>query len=55
MFQNALKKVFGDRNQRLLKNLSKMVNQINAFEPGLQALSDQALAARTDELLATEE
>ena len=47
MFQKALKKVFGDRNQRLLNKLSKTVNEINALEAGLQTLSDQELSART--------
>jgi preprotein translocase subunit SecA len=49
MLQNALKKVFGDRNQRLLKKLGSTVGQINAMETGLQALSDEELAAKTVE------
>lgn len=52
MFQNALKKVFGDRNQRLLKKLDKAVSQINALEHGLQSLSDHDLAAKTTEFKA---
>ena len=49
MLQNALKKFFGDRNQRLLKKLSKMVSQINDLEASLKELSDEALAAKTAE------
>ena len=49
MLQNALKKVFGDRNQRLLKKLSKTISQINTIEAEMQALSDEALAAKTSE------
>jgi preprotein translocase subunit SecA len=49
MFQNALKKVFGDRNQRLLKKLGKTVSEINSLEEGLQRLGNDELAARTGE------
>lgn len=52
MLQNVLKKVFGERNQRLLKKLGKTVNQINALESGLQALSDDELSAKTTEFRA---
>jgi len=48
MLQNVLKKIFGDRNQRLLKKIRKSVDQINALEPGLQQLSDRELAAKTN-------
>ena len=43
MLNNALKKVFGDRNQRLLKKMSKTAAQINALEPQIQELDDDAL------------
>ncbi len=49
MFQNALKKVFGDQNQRLLKKLNKTVSDINALEAGLKTLSDDQLGAKTTE------
>ncbi len=52
MLQHALKKVFGDRNQRLLKNIGKTVERINAMEPEMSALDDQALAAKTGEFRA---
>ncbi|MBT8099447.1 MAG: preprotein translocase subunit SecA, partial [Gammaproteobacteria bacterium] len=41
--------MFGSRNQRLLRQYSKVVSKINAFEEGLQALDDDALKAKTDE------
>ncbi len=47
MFANTLSKVFGSRNERLIKKYSKSVKVINAFEPKLQALSDSELAAKT--------
>ena len=42
------KRVFGSSNDRLVKKLEKTVEQINAFEPHLEALSDEELAAQTD-------
>ena len=50
MFQNALKAIFGSRNDRLLKQYKRIVLDINALEPGLEKLSDEALAAKTPEL-----
>lgn len=44
-----LTKVFGSRNERLIKQLSKTVDRMNAFEPGLQDLSDGDLRAKTGE------
>ena len=44
-----LKKIFGTRNQRLIKKLSKQVTSINALEPTMQALTDQQLREKTDE------
>jgi len=46
---NFLTRVFGSRNQRLLRQFSKTVRQINDLEPGLQSLSDSELSAKTDE------
>src|SRR5688500_6502642 len=43
-------RVFGSRNQRLLKQYSHAVQSINALEAGLAALSDEALRAKTEEL-----
>ncbi|MGB5807164.1 preprotein translocase subunit SecA [Castellaniella sp.] len=46
---SLLKKILGSRNDRLLKQYRKQVAQINALEPSMQALSDDALQAKTDE------
>jgi len=42
--------IFGSRNERLIKRYSKMVDRINAMEPQVQALDDNQLRARTQEL-----
>jgi preprotein translocase subunit SecA len=34
---------------KILRELSKVVDQVNAFEPSISALSDEALRAKTDE------
>ncbi|MDJ0700078.1 MAG: preprotein translocase subunit SecA [Woeseiaceae bacterium] len=44
-----LTKIFGSRNQRLLRQYGKIVKQINDLEEGLQALSDDDLRAKSDE------
>jgi preprotein translocase subunit SecA len=46
---NFLTRIFGSRNQRLLRQYGKIVNRINSLEADLQALDDDALRARTDE------
>ncbi|MBB5213880.1 preprotein translocase subunit SecA [Parapusillimonas granuli] len=46
---SLLKKLIGSRNDRILKQYRKQVAQINALEPGMAALSDDALAAKTVE------
>src|SRR5438445_720098 len=43
-------RLFGSRNERLLKHYSGAVAQINALEPEIAKLSDAGLAARTGEL-----
>ncbi|GAA6170490.1 preprotein translocase subunit SecA [Colwellia sp. KU-HH00111] len=50
MFVKLLTKMFGSRNDRLLKKMSKEVKKINALEPILEALSDEELKAKTTEL-----
>ena len=47
MIQGFLTKIFGSRNQRLLKGYRSAVAAINALEPSLQTLSDEELTART--------
>jgi len=49
MVTNVLKKVFGTRNDRELKRMGKVVKQVNAFEEAMQALTDEQLAAKTEE------
>ncbi len=46
---NFLTRIFGSRNQRLLRQYAKVVDRINAMEPELQNLSDEKLRAKTDE------
>ena len=48
MFQTIAKSLFGSSNDRYVKSIGKVVNQINALEPQIQALSDDELRAQTD-------
>src|SRR4051812_37275042 len=43
-------RIFGSRNQRLIKQYSLVVVEINALEPAMQKLSDAELRGKTDEL-----
>lgn len=47
MLGSIAKALFGSSNDRYVKSLDKVVRQIAAFEPHLQALSDEELAAQT--------
>ena len=49
MALKVLKKIFGSRNDRLLKRLSRLVARINALEPEFESLSDAELQAKTAE------
>jgi preprotein translocase subunit SecA len=49
MVTGILRKVFGSRNDRLLKTFGKTVLEINAHEGGLVGLSDAELQAKTPE------
>lgn len=49
MATNFLTKLFGSRNDRLLKQYRKTVARINAMEPEYEKLSDEALRAKTQE------
>jgi preprotein translocase subunit SecA len=49
MISTLFKKLFGSRNERLVKQYAQKVEQINALEPAMQALSDEALRAKTEE------
>ena len=46
---NFLTRIFGSRNQRLLRQYGKVVDRINAMESELQNLSDDRLKEKTDE------
>ena len=49
---NWLTRIFGSRNQRLVGQYNGLVKKINSFEPAIQALSDAALRAKTEEFRA---
>ncbi len=49
MLNSLLTRIFGSRNERLLRQFQKNVVRINAFEPELEKLDDSALRAKTDE------
>ncbi len=49
---NPLRKIIGDPNERALKQLQPLVDEVNDLEPSIEALSDAALAAKTDEFRA---
>ncbi len=49
MFSSIARKIFGSRNDRLLKKLNKNVLAINALEEQFEALSDEQLKAKTAE------
>ncbi|GAA4900480.1 preprotein translocase subunit SecA [Ferrimonas pelagia] len=49
MFSKVLTKVFGSKNERTLKQLRKVVTQINALEADWEALSDEQLKLKTEE------
>jgi preprotein translocase subunit SecA len=47
MFGTLLKKIVGSKNDRELKRLNVILEEVNAFESGLMALSDDELKAKT--------
>jgi preprotein translocase subunit SecA len=47
---NILTKIFGSRNERLLKQYGQVVRQINALEPAISALTDDELRGKTGPL-----
>ncbi|MBC7661748.1 MAG: preprotein translocase subunit SecA [Chitinophagaceae bacterium] len=46
---NLARKIFGTKNDREIKRYASIVTRINGLEPGLKALSDEALKAKTQE------
>lgn len=49
MLLKLLTKVFGSRNERVLKSMRKRVEKINALEPAMEALTDDELKEKTTE------
>lgn len=49
MFDELLTKIFGSRNDRLIKQYRRKCDAINKLEPAMQALSDEELKAKTQE------
>ena len=49
MFNRVLTSIFGSRNERVLRQLSRIVARINALEPEFEKLSDDALRGKTAE------
>lgn len=49
MLGNLLKKIFGSRNDRMIKQYTQTVRTINELEPAIAALPDAELRAKTDE------
>ncbi|TEW54913.1 preprotein translocase subunit SecA [Psychromonas sp. RZ22] len=47
MITSLITKIIGSRNDRYLKNLRKVVNEINKLEPEIKALSEEELKAKT--------
>ncbi len=46
---NFVKKIFGDSNDRAIKQIEPIVREINELEPEFQALTDEQLSAKTAE------
>ncbi len=49
MISDVLKKIFGSQNERNLKRIAPLVDEINQFEPQIRVLSDAELQAKTPE------
>ena len=47
MISKLLTKVFGSKNERELKQLQPIVEQINQLEPDLKAMTDEQLRGQT--------
>src|ERR1051325_6484515 len=48
MFAAVAKSIFGSANDRYVRGLGKYVDAVNAFEPNIQALTDEELKGQTD-------
>ncbi len=52
MLNSLLTRIFGSRNERLLRQFQKNIDRINSLEPEMEKLSDEELRAKTDEFKA---
>ena len=43
----AMRKIFGTRNERMVKRYLRVVEQVNAFEDKIKVLTDQEIRERT--------
>ena len=48
MFAAAAKRIFGSANDRYVRSLGKYVDAVNAFEPRIEALTDEELRNQTE-------
>ena len=49
MFNKVVAAVFGTSNEREIKRIAPLVEEINSLEPAIKQLSDEQLRAKTDE------
>ena len=49
MFAKLSRKIFGSRNDRIIKFLSQRITKINQLEADMQALSDEQFSQKTDQ------
>jgi len=52
MLNSLLTRIFGSRNERLLRQFQKNIDRINSLEPEMEKLNDDALRAKTEEFKA---
>ena len=49
MIATLFRKIIGSRNERLVRGMRREAHKVNALEPAMQALDDEALKAKTAE------
>ena len=49
MLESLIKKIFGDPNEKELKNIQPIVDKINSLEPEMERMSSANLQAKTAE------
>jgi preprotein translocase subunit SecA len=52
MLNSLLTRIFGSRNERLLRQFQKNIDRINSYEPEMEKLNDDALRGKTEEFKA---